>query len=100
MEMEITIKEMIEDFPSLLNLRSRMFIRLQKMRGGYWDKKKFKDYFQIRCLAIIYFILHILLETSDRKVKNKSKNQEEMKITRRKIDDPALFKNYFESYPF
>jgi hypothetical protein len=89
-----------EIFPSLLSLRSRMFIRLQKIRGGYCDKIKFKDYFQIRCLPMIYFIVYIFFETSDSIVKIKNKIQEEMKITRRKIDDPAFFKNYFDSYPF
>ena len=46
-----TIKEILEDiygtFSLSMNLKSNIFIKLQKNRGGYWDKKKFKDYFQI-----------------------------------------------------
>jgi hypothetical protein len=45
---------------------------------------------------MIYFILHIFFDTSDKNVKNKSKIQEEIKITSRKIDDPAFFKIYFD----
>jgi hypothetical protein len=39
MAKESKIIEMYEEiYPSLLSLRSSMFIRLQKMIGGYWDK--------------------------------------------------------------
>ena len=48
-----TLIEIIEDiwgtFYLSFNLRSRIFIKLQKNSGGYWDNKKFKDYFQINC---------------------------------------------------
>ena len=34
------ITEIYEEiFPSSLSLKSRMFIRLQKMSGGYWEQK-------------------------------------------------------------
>ena len=58
--------EMYEEiFPSSLNLRSKIFIKLQNNRGGYWDNKKFIDYFQINWLHIIYFKILILFEISD-----------------------------------
>jgi hypothetical protein len=101
MAVDSTITEMYEEiFPSSLNLKSRIFKMLQKMRGGNWDKKKFKDYFQINCLIIIYFIFLILFEISDKIAKNDRKTHEERYIIRRKIEEPAFFKNYFESYPF
>jgi hypothetical protein len=40
------------------------------MSGGNWDIKKFKDCFQINCLAINYFIVLILFEISDSIEKN------------------------------
>jgi hypothetical protein len=59
-----TIIEMYEDilarFSSALNLKSYMFNKLQKNSGADWDKKKFKDYFQINCLEINNFSLIIL----------------------------------------
>ena len=48
-----TLIEIIEDIWGTIylsfNLRSSIFIKLQKNSGGYWDNKKFKDYFQINC---------------------------------------------------
>jgi hypothetical protein len=49
---------------------------------------------------IIYFIVRILFEKIDIIEKNNRRTQEQMKIMRRKIDEPAFFKNNFESYPF
>jgi hypothetical protein len=49
---------------------------------------------------MISFIAFILFEIKDRKVKNNKIPQNEMKITRRKIDEPEFYKNYFELYPF
>jgi hypothetical protein len=96
-----TITEIKEEIlPSSLNLKSRIFKRLQKMRGGYWDHKKFKDYFQINYFAIIYFIFLILFEIIYSIAKNNRRTHEEINIIRRKIEEPAMFKNYFESYPF
>jgi hypothetical protein len=74
-------------------------IKLQKNSGGNWDNKKFKDYFQINCWEIINFNVLILLEISDSIAKNNSRPQVERYIIRRKIDEPAFFKNSLDSYP-
>ena len=99
-----TIIEMYEDilprFYLSLNLKSYMFNKLQKNSGAAWDNIKFKDYFQIKCLEINNFTFLILSEISDNQEKMNRNPHKEMYITRRKIDDPEFFKNYFESYPF
>jgi hypothetical protein len=89
-----------EIFPSSLSLRSRIFIMLQNKRGRYCDKIKLKDYFQIKFFPINYFICLILFDFKERIETNNRRLQEEMKITRKKIDDPTFYKNYLESYPF
>jgi hypothetical protein len=100
MPADSTITEIYEEiFPSSLSLKSRMFIRLQKMSGGYWEQKKFNDYFQINCLAIIYFIVLILLEIRDKNPKIIKIPNEERYIIRIKIDEPAFFKKSLDSYP-
>jgi hypothetical protein len=47
------------------------------MSGGNWEIKKFKDCFQINYLAIIFFIVLILFEISDRIAKNNKKIHKE-----------------------
>jgi hypothetical protein len=49
---------------------------------------------------MIYLIVFILFEIKESIVKNKRSPQNEMKITRRKIDEPEFYKKYFELYPF
>jgi hypothetical protein len=77
-----------------------MFISVEKKSGGYWENKKFKDYFQNNSLAIIYFSVIILFENRLSNVKNNRRNHEEMNKNSRKTEEPAFFKKYFDSYPF
>ena len=77
-----TIIDMIEDilatFASSLNLKSCIFNKLQKNSGAYWENRNFKDYFQINCLEINYFIVFILSEQIDKRERNNRIPQKEM----------------------
>jgi hypothetical protein len=40
-----------------------------------------------------------MIEKGDKIVKNSRKTQHKTKIIMKKIDEPEVFRNYFESYP-
>jgi hypothetical protein len=77
-----TIKEMYEDilarYSLSVNLKSYMFNKLQKNSGANWDNKKFKDYFQIKCLEINNFTVIILSQNLDKIDKINRITQKEM----------------------
>jgi hypothetical protein len=92
--------DMIETMSLPLNLKSYKLMMQHMTKGENWDIRKFRDRFHFRCVLSLSWNFLTLLENYDINEMIMKNNHTKMKRHSSKRDEPAFFRNYFESKPF